>query len=79
MESEEVSDLWYAVKEQRPVSLARKSTTLIWIPDIDTEITRQAIEMIQGDASLKDKNSTVLYHPEWHKGVIGIGSFQVTG
>ncbi len=28
--------------------------------------------MIQGDASLKDKNSTVLYNPEWHKGVIGI-------
>jgi len=40
--------------------------------NIDTEITRQAIEMIQGDASLKEKNSTVLYNPEWHKGVIGI-------
>jgi single-stranded-DNA-specific exonuclease len=40
--------------------------------NIDTEITRQAIEMIQGDASLQDKNSTVLYNPEWHKGVIGI-------
>ncbi|MCK4879605.1 MAG: single-stranded-DNA-specific exonuclease RecJ, partial [Bacteroidales bacterium] len=39
---------------------------------IDTEITRQAIEMIQGDASLKERNSTVLYNPEWHKGVIGI-------
>ncbi|MDF1576407.1 MAG: single-stranded-DNA-specific exonuclease RecJ [Bacteroidales bacterium] len=40
--------------------------------NIDTEITRQAIEMIQGDASLRMKNSTVLYNPEWHKGVIGI-------
>jgi single-stranded-DNA-specific exonuclease len=40
--------------------------------NIDTEITRQAIEMIQIDASLKEKNSTVLYNPEWHKGVIGI-------
>ena len=39
---------------------------------IDTEITRQAIEMIQGDASHKERNSTVLYNPEWHKGVIGI-------
>ena len=28
--------------------------------------------MIQGDASLKERNSTVLYNPEWHKGVIGI-------
>lgn len=40
--------------------------------NIDTEITRQAIEMIQGDLSLREKNSTVLYNPEWHKGVIGI-------
>lgn len=40
--------------------------------NIDTEITRQAIDMIQGDPSLKDKSSTVLYNPEWHKGVIGI-------
>ncbi len=40
--------------------------------NIDTEITRQAIEMIQGDEALKNRNSTVLYNPEWHKGVIGI-------
>ncbi len=40
--------------------------------NIDTEITRQAIEMIQGDESLKELNSTVLYNPDWHKGVIGI-------
>ena len=39
---------------------------------IDTDITRQAIEMIQGDASQKELNSTVLYNPDWHKGVIGI-------
>jgi len=40
--------------------------------NIDTEITRQAIEMIQGDDTLRERNSTVLYNPEWHKGVIGI-------
>ena len=40
--------------------------------NIDIEITRQAIDMIQGDASQKDRSSTVLYNPEWHKGVIGI-------
>ena len=40
--------------------------------NIDTEITRQAIEMIQGDEDMKKLNSTVLYNPEWHKGVIGI-------
>ncbi len=39
---------------------------------VDTEITRQAIEMIRGNAEMQVKNSTVLYNPEWHKGVIGI-------
>lgn len=40
--------------------------------NIDTEITRQAIEMISGNIQLQEKKSTVLYNPEWHKGVIGI-------
>jgi single-stranded-DNA-specific exonuclease len=40
--------------------------------NIDTEITRQAIEMIRSNAQLQEKSSTVLYNPEWHKGVIGI-------
>jgi len=40
--------------------------------NIDTEITRQAIDMIQSNESLKERNSTVLYNAEWHKGVIGI-------
>ena len=39
---------------------------------IDSEITRQAIEMIRGNAKLQEKSSTVLYNPQWHKGVIGI-------
>ncbi len=40
--------------------------------NIDTEITRQAIEMIHTDPVLQEKSSTVLYNPDWHKGVIGI-------
>ena len=28
--------------------------------------------MIQGDETQKELNSTVLYNPDWHKGVIGI-------
>jgi single-stranded-DNA-specific exonuclease len=40
--------------------------------DIDTSITRQALDMIQSDPSMKDRKSTVLYNPDWHKGVIGI-------
>jgi len=39
---------------------------------IDTEITKQAIEMIRSNVKLQEKSSTVLYNPEWHKGVIGI-------
>jgi single-stranded-DNA-specific exonuclease len=39
---------------------------------IDTEITKQAIEMIRSNAQLQEKSSTVLYDPDWHKGVIGI-------
>ena len=40
--------------------------------DVDTTITRQAVEMIQRDKFLQEQKSTVLYNPEWHKGVIGI-------
>lgn len=40
--------------------------------DIDTNITRQAIEMIQSDPKQKALKSTVLFNPDWHKGVIGI-------
>ena len=40
--------------------------------NIDTEITRQAIDMIRQNPRLQERNSTVLYNPEWHKGVIGI-------
>ncbi|MFC2129371.1 single-stranded-DNA-specific exonuclease RecJ [Bacteroidota bacterium] len=40
--------------------------------DIDTIITRQAIDMIQTDKSMHDLKATILYNPEWHKGVIGI-------
>jgi single-stranded-DNA-specific exonuclease len=40
--------------------------------DVDTMITQEAVAMIQDDDSLKKKKTTVLYNPEWHKGVIGI-------
>jgi single-stranded-DNA-specific exonuclease len=40
--------------------------------DVDTMITQEAINMIANDESLQKKKTTVLYNPEWHKGVIGI-------
>jgi single-stranded-DNA-specific exonuclease len=39
---------------------------------LDAQITSEALEMIEEDTSFSTKKSTVLYHPEWHKGVVGI-------
>lgn len=39
---------------------------------LDQEITQQALEMIGQDPELENRKSTVVYHPHWHKGVIGI-------
>lgn len=38
----------------------------------DSSITDQALSMIETDQQLKQARSTVLYNPDWHKGVIGI-------
>ncbi len=39
---------------------------------IDTNITQEALSMIGSDPGMKNMKSTVLFNPEWHKGVIGI-------
>ncbi len=39
---------------------------------VDLNITQEALGIINGDPLLKEKKSTVLYNPTWHKGVIGI-------
>jgi single-stranded-DNA-specific exonuclease len=38
----------------------------------DTNITKEALNMIEMNALLKDSKTTVLYKNDWHKGVIGI-------
>lgn len=38
----------------------------------DLSITEQAFEMVEKDDSFAQRKSTVLFHNEWHKGVIGI-------
>jgi single-stranded-DNA-specific exonuclease len=40
--------------------------------DVDSAITQEAIAMIDENVSLKKRKTTVLYNPDWHKGVIGI-------
>ncbi|TVR68269.1 MAG: single-stranded-DNA-specific exonuclease RecJ [Marinilabiliales bacterium] len=40
--------------------------------DVDREITQEAIRMIAADSEYEDRKSTVLFNPDWSKGVIGI-------
>lgn len=40
--------------------------------EFDTNITEEAIAMIEGDETLRASKSTVLFKNTWHKGVIGI-------
>ncbi len=39
---------------------------------IDREITREALEMVSGGTALLSGNATIVYNPEWSKGVVGI-------
>ncbi len=40
--------------------------------DIDNDITKEALDILETSETLKYKKSTVLYSEKWHKGVIGI-------
>ena len=40
--------------------------------NIDVEITETALDMVEAMEYDKTRRTTVLYHPEWHKGVVGI-------
>ena len=40
--------------------------------DLDRTMTEEALHLIGGDPAYGQQHSTVLYHPDWHKGVIGI-------
>ena len=45
---------------------------------LDALITDQALQQIENDESFINRKSTVVYHPEWHKGVIGIVASRLT-
>jgi single-stranded-DNA-specific exonuclease len=40
--------------------------------EIDKQITEEALQKIEGDSSFHLKKSTIVYDPNWHKGVVGI-------
>ncbi len=46
--------------------------------DLDRNITAHALDMIAADSTLVNRKSTVVFHPEWHKGVIGIVASRLT-
>ncbi len=45
---------------------------------LDRDITQQALDYIASDTAMLKKKSTVLFQPEWHKGVIGIVASRLT-
>lgn len=46
--------------------------------DLDHTITEEALSLIQNDPEQLKKRTTVLFNPEWHKGVIGIVASRLT-
>jgi single-stranded-DNA-specific exonuclease len=40
--------------------------------EADSSITQQALESLNESSLLKNKKTTVVYNPNWHKGVVGI-------
>jgi len=40
--------------------------------DLDKSVTEQALQLIAEDEFYRDSRSTVVFHEEWHKGVVGI-------
>jgi single-stranded-DNA-specific exonuclease len=46
--------------------------------DLDLKITEHALQLIQEDARFRNRKTTVLFHPEWSKGVIGIVASRLT-
>jgi single-stranded-DNA-specific exonuclease len=46
--------------------------------NLDLRITQEALNLIQNDPHFSKRKSTVLFHAEWHKGVIGIVASRLT-
>lgn len=45
---------------------------------LDTQITLEALEIIDKDEKMRKARATVVFNPEWHKGVIGIVASRLT-
>lgn len=40
--------------------------------DLDGQTTEMALDQIKNEERLHNSRTTIVYHPEWHKGVVGI-------
>ncbi|MBK5284435.1 MAG: single-stranded-DNA-specific exonuclease RecJ, partial [Bacteroidia bacterium] len=45
---------------------------------IDSAITEHALQLVEETENFRERKSTVLFHREWHKGVIGIVASRLT-
>lgn len=71
-------DLLISEDEDAAMEIARKINSInIDRRNTDLSITQEALSIIQSDKQLQDKKVTVLYNPDWHKGVIGIVASRV--
>jgi len=46
--------------------------------NLDMQITQHALEIISQDQLNAKKKATIVYHPDWHKGVLGIVASRMT-
>lgn len=46
--------------------------------DFDLRITEEALAILDGDETLQQRKTTVVFRPDWHKGVIGIVATRLT-
>ncbi len=46
--------------------------------NIDFNITKEALDFIGNNKDLQDKKATVVFNPNWHKGVVGIVASRLT-
>lgn len=46
--------------------------------NLDMQVTREALEILANDPTHEFKKSTIVYSPDWHKGVLGIVASRLT-
>jgi len=44
---------------------------------VDKEMLSQALKMLEASGDYQSRKSTVLYNPDWHKGVVGIAASRI--